>query len=174
LPKWRRALGLALVADDGLEVADDHGEGVGADDRADDVVGVFDRAHPVAHRLVGGVLEGARAGLDLDHLGAEHAHADDVEALTPHVLRAHVDIAGEAEVGGGGRGGHAVLARAGLGDDAALAHALGEQALAERVVDLVRAGVGEVLAFEPDGGGLAHAADLGRDRAGVVGEAGGA
>ena len=45
---------------------------------------------------------------------------------------------------------HAVLAGAGLGDDAPLAEAPGEQRLPERVVDLVRAGVGEVLALEPD------------------------
>ena len=49
-----------------------------------------------------------------------------------------------------GRGGDAVLARAGLGDDARLAHALGEQDLAEAIVDLVRAGVIEVLALEID------------------------
>ena len=47
-----------------------------------------------------------------------------------------------------GGGGDAVLAGAGLGDDALLAHAAGEQRLAEHVVDLVRAGVGEVLALE--------------------------
>jgi hypothetical protein len=41
-----------------------------------------------------------------------------------------------------------VLAGAGLGDDAALAHALGQQRLADGVVDLVRAGVVEVLALE--------------------------
>ena len=51
----------------------------------------------------------------------------------------------------GGRG-DAVLARAGLGDDALLAHALGKQALAERVVDLVRAGVQQVFALEVDFG----------------------
>jgi hypothetical protein len=42
-----------------------------------------------------------------------------------------------------------VLARAGLGDDALRAEPLREQRLAERVVDLVRAGVREVLALEP-------------------------
>ena len=46
-----------------------------------------------------------------------------------------------------GGGGDAVLARAGLGDDARLAHALGEQRLADDVVDLVRAGVREVFAL---------------------------
>jgi hypothetical protein len=51
-----------------------------------------------------------------------------------------------------GGGGHAVLTGAGLGDDALLAHALGEQGLAEGVVDLVRAGVQQVLALEVDFG----------------------
>jgi hypothetical protein len=51
--------------------------------------------------------------------------------------------------GRGGRG-HAVLAGAGLGDHPGLAHPLGEQRLAQHVVDLVRAGVVEVLALEQD------------------------
>ena len=41
-----------------------------------------------------------------------------------------------------------MLTGARFGDDAPFAHALGEQRLAERVVDLVRAGVREVLALE--------------------------
>ena len=51
-----------------------------------------------------------------------------------------------------GRGrGHAVLAGARLGHDARLAHlALHEQRLAQRVVDLVRAGVGQIFALEID------------------------
>ena len=44
--------------------------------------------------------------------------------------------------------GHAVLAGAGLGDDALLAHALGQQSLTDAVVDLVGAGVQQVLALE--------------------------
>ena len=43
-----------------------------------------------------------------------------------------------------------MLPGAGLGDDALLAHALGEQDLADAIVDLVRAGVIEVLALEID------------------------
>ena len=41
-----------------------------------------------------------------------------------------------------------MLAGAGFGDDAVFAHALGEQRLSERVVYLVRAGVGEVFALD--------------------------
>ena len=41
-----------------------------------------------------------------------------------------------------------MLARAGLGDDARLAHAPGEQDLADGIVDFVRAGVEQILALE--------------------------
>ena len=43
-----------------------------------------------------------------------------------------------------------MLPGAGLGDDARLAEALGEERLADAVVDLVRARVVQVLAFQPD------------------------
>jgi len=46
--------------------------------------------------------------------------------------------------------GDAVHAGAGLGDHALLAHAAGEQRLADGVVDFVRAGVVQVLAFQVD------------------------
>ena len=61
---------------------------------------------------------------------------------------AHVNDAFQAEHGGDGGGGDAVLAGAGFGDDARLAHAPGEQDLADGVVDFVRAGVEQVLALE--------------------------
>ena len=80
------------------------------------------------------------------------------------VLLAHVDDALQAEQRADRGRGDAVLAGAGLGDDAALAHALRQQPLAERVVDLVRAGVGQVFALEVD----LRAAQLARQRGGVV------
>ena len=77
-------------------------------------------------------------------------------ACRAHVLGAHVDDAFEPEQRARGGARHAVLAGAGLGDDARLAHALGEQRLAERVVDLVRAGVREVFALEEDAAAAAR------------------
>ncbi len=85
---------------------------------------------------------------DRDHLGAQQPHPGHVQRLPAGVLLAHVDDALQAEQGGGRRGGHAVLAGAGLGDDPGLAHPPGQQGLAEDIVDLVRAGVGQVLALE--------------------------
>ena len=45
-----------------------------------------------------------------------------------------------------------MLAGTGFGDHAGLAHALDEQGLSERVVDLVRAGVVQILALQKDSG----------------------
>ena len=121
-----------------------------AEDRSEEVVGVGDVGHPVAHRLVDRVLQRPAAGVDAADLGAEEAHAEHVERLPIHVFRAHIDMTLEPEQGAGGRARDPVLARAGFGDDAALAHAGGEQRLPQRVVDLVRAGVRQVFALQKD------------------------
>ena len=117
-----------------------------------------DIGHPVAQRLVHRVLERLRAGLDRHDLGAEHLHAKHVRLLPLDVDRTHIDDAFEAEARAQRRGGDAVHAGAGLGDDALLAHAPRQQDLAEHVVDLVRAGVIELLALEIDFGAAARKA----------------
>ena len=121
-----------------------------ADDAADRVVRLSRRAHPVAHRLVGRVAEGPRAGRHGHDGRAQRPHVEDVELLAADVLLAHVDRAFQAEQGAGRRRGHAVLPGAGLGDHPRLAHPLGEHDLADRVVDLVGAGVVQVLALQVD------------------------
>ena len=97
---------------------------VRADAAADHVVRVAHVGDPVADRLVGGVLERAGPAVDGHDRGPEQAHAVDVERLAAHVLAAHVHGAAEPGACARGRGGHAVLPGAGLGDDAPLAHAL--------------------------------------------------
>ena len=111
---------------------------------------VGDVGDPVAHGFADGVFEGAAAVGHGNHLRPQQTHAEDVEALPAHVLFAHVDGAIEAEQRADRGRRDAVLARAGFGDDAALAHAPGEQRLAEAVIDLVRAGVEQVFALDVD------------------------
>ena len=146
----RLALVDDLEADDALEVAHHHRVRVRPDRRAEHVERVLDALDPVAQRRGDGVGERAGALVDRDDLGAEQLHLVDVERLAADVLDAHEDRALEAHERRRRRGRDAVLAGARLGDDALLAHALGEQALADGVVDLVRAGVAEVLALEVD------------------------
>ena len=64
---------------------------------------------------------------DHAHFGAEQTHPKTFRRLPAHVFLAHVDDAIEPKQRADGGGRHAVLARAGLGDDAPLAHALREQ-----------------------------------------------
>src|SRR5262249_40010101 len=61
---------------------------------------------------------------------------------------AHVDDTFEAEMRGDGCRSDTVLARAGFRDDARLAHAHGEESLADGVIDFVRAGVQQVFALK--------------------------
>ena len=98
-------------------------------------------------------LSVARAARDRPDLGAERVHPEHVRRLAADVLRAHVHDARQAEQRAGGGGRDAVLAGAGLGDDPGLAEPAGQERLAERVVDLVRAGVGEILALEVEAQG---------------------
>ena len=124
------------------------GYGCGPIAAAEDVVGRLDVRDPVAHRLVDRVLERRGPAGHAPDLGAQRAHPEHVRGLALDVLLAHEHDARQAEQRARGRGRDAVLAGAGLGDDPRLAEPPGEQRLAERVVDLVGAGVGQVLALE--------------------------
>ena len=106
--------------------------------------------HPVAKRLVDGVLQGPRAVPHRNDGGAETFHPEHVGTLPGDIDLPHVDRALQSEPGGHGRGGDPVLTRAGLGDDPRLAHPLHQQPLSHDVVGLVGAGVVQVLALDVD------------------------
>ena len=69
-PFHGQALIPRFLANHGLEVPYEHGVRMRTGDAADDVVGVVDVRDPVPHRLVHGVLQGARTGGHGGHLGA--------------------------------------------------------------------------------------------------------
>ncbi len=138
-------LGAGFLADDLVEEPHHRRERVRTRGGAQQVVGVVHVGNPVAEGVVDGVLERLRSVGHGNDRGAQELHAGHVECLAAAVLGAHVDDAFQSEQGRGGGAGNAVLAGAGLGDDAGLAHALREQGLAEDVVDLVRIRCGSGL-----------------------------
>ena len=69
-----------LQSDDALEIADHRRERMRAGCGAEAVVGVVGVGHPVAERLVDGVFQRLRTGLDRHHFGAEQPHPGDVSA----------------------------------------------------------------------------------------------
>ena len=109
-----------------------------------------DVRHPIADRLVDRVLQRLAAAFHDAHFGAQQLHAKDVQRLALYVLGAHVDDALLSEHRADGRGRDAMLAGAGLGDNALLAQAARQQPLGHGVVDLVGARVRQVLALEID------------------------
>ena len=131
--------------------------------RAKDVVGRLNVGHPVTEGLVDRILERRRTRGHSDNLGAEHLHARDVQSLALGVLTSHVDRAIEAKESSCGRGSHTVLAGPSLRDDTRLTQLLGQQRLAEHVVDLVRTRVVQVLALKED----THATQVGRKTRGL-------
>ena len=139
-----------LAADDRLEIAHHGRVRMRARHRADAIEGVVHIGDPIAQRLVHRILQRLGTRFDGANLGAEHLHAEHVRLLPLDVHRAHVDDAGQAELGAQRGGGDAMHAGAGLGDDARLAHAQRQHDLAEHIVHLVRAGVIELLALEID------------------------
>ena len=141
-------LGPGLQTDDALEVAHHQWERMWSGGGAETVVGVVGVGHPVTEGLVDGVLEGLRSRLHRHDRRTQQAHPGDVERLAGGVDRTHVDHALQTQQRARGRRRHPVLACTGLGDDSGLAHLLGQQCLPQHVVDLVRAGVIEILALE--------------------------
>src|SRR5205085_466500 len=103
---------------------------------------------PIAHRLVDRFLQGGLAGVDRDHFGAQKSHSSDIERLSLHIGGAHVDHALAAESGGHRRGSYAMLAGASLGNNATLPHPAREKNIVQGLVDLLPAGMLQILTLQ--------------------------
>ena len=110
----------------------------------------LDVGHPIAHGFADGVFQGPASRVDAHHFGAQQAHAEDIETLAAHVFGTHVHDAFQAEQGAHRGSGDAVLPGPRFRDDALLAHAARQQRLAQRVVNLVGAGMQQILALDVD------------------------
>src|SRR5919198_4522436 len=109
---------------------------------------------PIAHGFVDCLLKCGLASGDRHNVSAQEFHARDIKCLPLHIDTTHIDDTFAAETRGYSRSCHAVLPGAGFGNDAVFTHPACEKNLTQCVVDLVRASVQEILAFEIDFGAL--------------------
>lgn len=105
---------------------------------------------PTTKRPIAGSCAVRRKVFRVAHLRTQHLHAKHVQLLSLAVHGAHIDDALHAKQGANGCRRHTMLPGARLRDDAVLADALRKEGLPHGIVDLVRARVGELLAFQPD------------------------
>ncbi len=113
---------------------------------------VFHSIGPFPHTGVHSIFQGPGAAGDRMHPGAQQFHAVHVQRLTDSVFLSHINLTFHVQQGGGGGSGHAVLPCAGLGNEAGLSHLFSQQGLAQHIVDLVRAGMVQILSLEIDSG----------------------
>ena len=146
-----RHLRQALAADHALEIAHHHRIRMRAGHGADDVERRLDVGDPVAHRLVQRVLQRLRSRLDRHHRRAEQLHPEHVLRLAlarpPSPCRRRTPCRSARRP--------SPLATPCCPAPVSaitrfLPRRLREQRLADAVVDLVRTGVIEVLALQPD------------------------
>ena len=139
-----------LGADHRLEIPHHQRIRMGPHHRADAVKSIFHVRHPITDRFIDGILQCTAAAMHRYNGSPEQLHPEYIETLPGDIGFAHVDKTGQSELGGHRGGSDSMLPGAGLGDDALLAHAPGQQQLPDHVVDLVRTGMIEILPLEID------------------------
>src|SRR5437868_863460 len=142
----------SFTADAAMKIAHHYRIWVSSEDRSEQVMRGANIGDPIAHGLVNGIFERAGTRIHWPHFSPKQTHAKDVQLLAPHILTAHVHDAFKSEQCADRSAGHPVLTGSRLRNDALPVHTPCKQALADAVVDFVRAGVKKILAREIDAG----------------------
>ena len=106
-----------------------------------DVMSLINIRDPVTHCFIHRVLQCLRPGDDGHNLRAEQLHSKNIRLLPLDINRTHIDRARQIEQRANGRRSDTVLPGAGFGNNPRLSHTLGQQDLANAIVDLVAAGM---------------------------------
>ncbi len=86
------------------------------------------------------------------YLGTKHFDSENIQGLTAHILRTHVDDAFQTKSRADGGRGNAMLAGAGLSDDARFSNPAGKQNLSYSIIDFMRACVIAKAVRKPNDG----------------------
>src|SRR6185312_888068 len=137
-----------LFADDALKTRYHVRVGMRAYYAADDIVGVQRMIDPIADGLIGCILERLAAAGGGYHLRSQHLHPGHVRRLAFDIFFSHIDDALHAFQRTHSGSGYAVLSRTRFGNDPLFSQPARQQYLPHRIIDLVRPGMIQVLAFQ--------------------------
>lgn len=113
-----------------------------------DVESVGRMTAPVADSLTTGIAQCHVTSTHRMHLGTQHFHTLHVGMLALYIGGTHEHLTLHVHQGTDGCRGHAMLSGTCLSDNTRLSHLLGQQDLADGVVDLVGTRVVQVLTFQ--------------------------
>ena len=152
-----------LFTHDLLEITHHHRERMRTHHRADRI-DTADRVLEIfLERRIDRVLERGGTACHGHQVTAQDLHLGDVRVFLLDIHLTHVDLTGDTDQGAGRRQRHTMLPGPGLGQHLLLPHVLGQQCLADTMIDLVRTGMVEILAFQED----ARTTEFFRQTAGV-------
>src|SRR5262250_160796 len=100
---------------------------------AEQIISVMHVRYPVAQRLADCILQCTSARGNTNDFGAEQSHSKDVQRLSPHIFRTHVNDATQSEQRANRRGCHAVLTCPSLSNHALLSQSACKQCLSYSV-----------------------------------------
>ncbi len=123
---------------------------MGANDRAQNVMCIRDRAHPIPHRLVDRVAKCPRSSGHGADLSPEHFHALNIGLLPADILLAHVDNTGYPKMCTGRGRRDSVLASTSLRNDSFFSHSNRQQSLTEGTVNFVSTRMIQILSLKPN------------------------
>ena len=108
---------------------------------ADYIICVINIGGPVAQGFVHSIFQGPRTRLYRNNVRTQQLHAIDIRRLPDNVFSTHVNMTFQAQFSCNSGTGHAVLPCSCLRNDSRLAHVLSKECLANRIINLMRAGV---------------------------------
>ena len=146
----RQELFTRLLPDAELEVAHHQREGMRPEHRADAVDRILVILRIGLESGIHRLFQCLQPEGDGNHFRSENLHAGHVGRLLGDIDFPHVNFTLQPKVGGGSGERHTVLAGAGFRNQPFLAHEFGEQTFSHAVIELMGAGMVEILPLEVD------------------------
>ena len=141
-------LRFGLPGDHRLEIPDNGRKRMRPHNGTKTVMGVIDPGCPFPHGLGDRILQRRRAAGHRHHLCPQQLHSVHIQRLPPGILLPHEYHTLHVHQGSSCSSCHTMLSGTGLGDEPGLSHLLCQQSLPQHIVDLVGAGMVQILPLQ--------------------------
>ena len=135
-----------------LKISDHHREWMWSHSGSNDIMCVIHTAYPFTHSFINRVLQHPGARSHGVYLSAKQFHAVYVQCLSLSIFLSHEYFTFQSQERRCRGSSHPMLSRASFRDDAGLTHFLSQQALSQRVINLMCSGMIQIFSLQIDFG----------------------